>query len=98
MKIMTVEEILACKIPEGDYFNCLNELVSIAKRSIEQDTFGSIDEFRLVFSNLYALAKGEYVEKKAVMNILYDFTYGVGGHKWTVMNVKALPTIGTEVL
>jgi hypothetical protein len=60
--MMTVDEILACKIPEGKYKRALHIMISSIlgrqSKSWQHDEFNS---FRAAFSALYELAQGKAV-------------------------------------
>jgi hypothetical protein len=97
MKIMSVSEIMACEIPEGDYYRGLlifkNSLIDRAQLDPEKRK----QDICFVFSNLYALAQGEYVEKKAVMEAIpARYCNGtIEDYNGLFEKINSLPTIGT---
>lgn len=96
MKTMSVDEILKIhSMPKGVYRHALYFLH--AQIQVYFKTRGNkskkIKSMCAAFSSLYALTQGEYVSKKAVIDLTI---YAVENFDITQEEIDALPTIGTE--
>jgi hypothetical protein len=75
MKVMSVEEILACEIPEGDLYRGLlilkNAFIDTVRLNFTNPEKRN-KHICVAFTSLYSLAQGEYVEKKSVAYLINE--------------------------